>query len=313
MLKIPDFSRTKIFVMGDVMLDRYLFGSTDRVSPEAPVPIVSISKTEERPGGAANVAVNLSRLGVQTTIFGVVGDDEDANILENILIEENIECVLKRAEDLNTTIKTRVQSHGQQILRFDKDSFIKKENLPDQNFESILSETDAIIISDYAKGVTSDIDSVIKICRDKGIFILVDPKGLDYEKYRGADILTPNQIEFEAIAGRCESDEILVEKALGMIEDLALRAILITRSHHGMLLVTSEGKSSFLDANARDVFDVTGAGDTVIAVFAAASAAGAKLLDAAKLANYAAGIVVGKIGVASIDIKQLSNEMLQDR
>ena len=134
-----------------------------------------------------------------------------------------------------------------------------------------------------------------------------------YEKYRGADILTPNQIEFEAIAGRCESDEILVDKALGMIEDLALRAILITRSHQGMLLVTSEGKSSFLDTNARDVFDVTGAGDTVIAVFAAASAAGAKLLDAAKLANYAAGIVVGKIGVASIDIKQLSNEMLQDR
>jgi len=313
MINIPDFSRTKIFVMGDVMLDRYLFGSTDRLSPEAPVPIVSVSRTEERPGGAANVAVNLSRLGVRTCIFGVVGDDEDANILENILIKENIECILKRVDCLNTTIKTRVQSHGQQIIRFDKDSFIKKENLPDQNFESIFSETDAIIISDYAKGVTSDIDSVIKICRDKNIFILVDPKGMDYEKYRGADILTPNQTEFESIVGKCDSDKILIKKALGMIKNLALGAILITRSHKGMLLVTSKGKSSFLDANARDVFDVTGAGDTVIAVFAAAVAAGADLLDAAELANYAAGIVVGKIGVASIDVNQLRNEMLQDR
>jgi len=313
MLNIPDFSKTKIFVMGDVMLDRYLFGSTDRISPEAPVPIVSITKTEERPGGAANVAVNLSRLGVRTSIFGVVGDDEDAKILENILIKENIDCFLKKVDDLNTTIKTRVQSHGQQILRFDKDSFIKKENLPDRNFENIPSETDAIIISDYAKGITSNIDFVIRNCRDKGIFILVDPKGLDYEKYRGADILTPNQIEFEAIAGSCDSDEMLIEKALCMIGDLSLGAILITRSHKGMLLVTNEGKSSFLDANARDVFDVTGAGDTVIAVFAAASAAGADLLDAAKLANFAAGIVVGKIGVASIDINQLSNEILKDR
>ncbi len=310
MTNIPDFSRTKIFVMGDVMLDRYLFGLTDRISPEAPVPIVSISKTEERPGGAANVAVNLSRLGVRTSVYGVVGDDEDANILENILIKENIECILKRVDDLNTIIKTRVQSHGQQILRFDKDSFIKKENLPDLNFETFFQKTDAIIISDYAKGVTSNIDSVIKICRDKDVFVLVDPKGLDYEKYRGADILTPNQTEFESIVGRCDSDKILIEKALDMIENLALGALLITRSHKGMLLVTSEGKSNFLDANARDVFDVTGAGDTVIAVFAAAVVAGAELLDAAKLANYAAGIVVGKIGVASIDINQLRNEML---
>ena len=309
MLKIPDFSKTKIFVMGDVMLDRYLFGSTDRVSPEAPVPVVRITKTDDRPGGAANVAINLSKVGIQTSLFGVIGQDLEGRLLENLLISENIKCNLKTTENLNTTIKTRIQSRGQQLIRFDRDAALERVQSFKKDVESNLLDIDAIIISDYAKGVTSGIAEIIKICKANHILTLVDPKGLDFKKYAGVDILTPNQNEFEAVVGECDSDNCLVEKALEMIRELELKALLITRSDKGMLLVRSNGEHFFLDTRARDVFDVTGAGDTVIAIFAAALASGTDILNSAKIANLAAGVVVGKIGVAYIDQMELQNQI----
>tara|TARA_B110000438_G_scaffold86222_2_gene85670 strand:- start:431 stop:1843 length:1413 start_codon:yes stop_codon:yes gene_type:complete len=309
MLKIPDFSKAKIFVMGDVMLDRYLFGSTDRVSPEAPVPVVRITKTDDRPGGAANVAINLSKVGIQTSLFGVIGQDLEGRLLENLLISENIECNLKTTENLNTTIKTRIQSRGQQLIRFDRDAALERVQSFKKDVESNLLDIDAIIISDYAKGVTSGIAEIIKICKANHILTLVDPKGLDFNKYAGVDILTPNQNEFEAVVGECDSNNCLVEKALEMIRELELKALLITRSDKGMLLVRSNGEHYFLDTRARDVFDVTGAGDTVIAIFAAALASGTDILSSAKIANLAAGVVVGKIGVAYIDQMELQNQI----
>jgi D-beta-D-heptose 7-phosphate kinase/D-beta-D-heptose 1-phosphate adenosyltransferase len=309
MLKIPDFSKTKIFVMGDVMLDRYLFGSTDRVSPEAPVPVVRITKTDDRPGGAANVAINLSKVGIQTSLFGVIGQDLEGRILEKLLISENIKCNLKKIENINTTIKTRIQSRGQQLIRFDRDAVSERVQCFKKDIESNLSDIDAIIISDYAKGVTSGIAEIIKICKANHILTLVDPKGFDFKKYAGVDILTPNQNEFEAVVGECDSDNCLVEKALEMIRELELKALLITRSDKGMLLVRSNGEHFFLDTRARDVFDVTGAGDTVIAIFAAGLASGTDILNSAKIANLAAGVVVGKIGVAYIDQMELQNQI----
>ena len=309
MLKIPDFSKTKIFVMGDVMLDRYLFGSTDRVSPEAPVPVVRITKTDDRPGGAANVAINLSKVGIQTSLFGVIGQDVEGKLLENLLISENIKCNLKTTENLNTTIKTRIQSRGQQLIRFDRDAALERVQSFKKDVESNLLDIDAIIISDYAKGVTSGIAEIIKICKANHILTLVDPKGFDFKKYAGVDILTPNQNEFEAVVGGCDSDNCLVKKALEMIRELELKALLITRSDKGMLLVRSNGEHYFLDTRARDVFDVTGAGDTVIAIFAAALASGTDILSSAKIANLAAGVVVGKIGVAYIDQMELQNQI----
>lgn len=309
MLKVPDFSKAKIFVMGDVMLDRYLFGSTDRVSPEAPVPVVRITKTDDRPGGAANVAINLSKVGIQTSLFGVIGQDLEGRLLENLLISENIECNLKTTENLNTTIKTRIQSRGQQLIRFDRDAALERVQSFKKDVESNLLDIDAIIISDYAKGVTSGIAEIIKICKANHILTLVDPKGLDFNKYAGVDILTPNQNEFEAVVGECDSNNCLVEKALEMIRELELKALLITRSDKGMLLVRSNGEHYFLDTRARDVFDVTGAGDTVIAIFAAALASGTDILSSAKIANLAAGVVVGKIGVAYIDQMELQNQI----
>ena len=309
MLKVPDFSKAKIFVTGDVMLDRYLFGSTDRVSPEAPVPVVRITKTDDRPGGAANVAINLSKVGIQTSLFGVIGQDLEGRLLENLLISENIECNLKTTENLNTTIKTRIQSRGQQLIRFDRDAALERVQSFKKDVESNLLDIDAIIISDYAKGVTSGIAEIIKICKANHILTLVDPKGLDFKKYTGVDILTPNQNEFEAVVGECDSNNCLVEKALEMIRELELKALLITRSDKGMLLVRSNGEHYFLDTRARDVFDVTGAGDTVIAIFAAALASGTDILSSAKIANLAAGVVVGKIGVAYIDQMELQNQI----
>jgi len=309
MLNILDFSKTKIFVIGDVMLDRYLFGMTNRVSPEAPVPIVSINETDERPGGAANVALNLSKIGVQTSLFGVIGYDAEGEQLEALLAAENIKCNLKKIKDLNTTTKTRIQSRGQQLIRFDKDSSIEKKQSFKIDINKNLSGIDAIIISDYAKGVTSGIADIIKICHDKDILMLVDPKGSDFGKYAGVDILTPNQTEFETIVGKCDSDKMMVDRALMLIGELNLKALLITRSDKGMLLVNNDGEHNFLATKARDVFDVTGAGDTVIAIFAAALAAGVSILDAAKLANLGAGLVVGKIGTAYISKVELQNQI----
>ena len=300
-IHIPDFSKTHVVVAGDVMLDRYLFGSTDRISPEAPVPVVHVRETDNRPGGAANVAVNLASLGVSTCLLGVVGEDAAADSLESILSRRGIACKFARATDRPTITKTRVQSRGQQLIRLDEENAMA---LPGDAITRMLRDSldgaGAVVLSDYGKGALADVRGLINACREAGIPALVDPKGTDFSKYRGASLITPNQAEFEAVAGACDTDEELVRRAAQMIDELDLDALLITRSEKGMLLLEAGAEAVFLSTQAREVYDVTGAGDTVIGALAGAIASGQDLASAAALANLAAGLVVRKIGVAAV-------------
>ena len=311
-ISIPDFSSTRVVVAGDVMLDRYLFGSTGRISPEAPVPVVHVQQTDDRPGGAANVAVNLAALGVTTSLVGVVGKDEAAKALAVILGERGIDCAFAEADDRPTITKTRVQSRGQQLIRLDEE---KATAMPGDAvaaaLDGVIDGAGAVILSDYGKGALADVQTMIRSCRDAGIPVLVDPKGADFGKYRGASLITPNQSEFEAVAGVARSDEDLVERARAMMHELELDALLVTRSEKGMLLVEGDGARLFLSTQAREVYDVTGAGDTVIATLAAALASGQPLGAAAALANLAAGQVVRKIGVATVTPGELSAALHQ--
>ena len=306
-IRIPDFSKTHVVVAGDVMLDRYLFGSTGRISPEAPVPVVHVRETDNRAGGAANVAVNLASLGASTCLLGVVGEDAAADSLESILSQRGIVCKFARCKDRPTITKTRVQSRGQQLIRLDEEDATA---LPGDAMIRMLRESldgaGAVVLSDYGKGALSDVRGLIKACREAGIPVLVDPKGADFIKYRGASLITPNQSEFEAVAGGCATDEELVRRAGQMIDELDLDALLITRSEKGMLLLEAGAEPVFLTTQAREVYDVTGAGDTVIGTLAGALASGQGLASAAALANLAAGLVVRKIGVASVTPGELS-------
>jgi D-beta-D-heptose 7-phosphate kinase/D-beta-D-heptose 1-phosphate adenosyltransferase len=306
-LQIPDFSSASVLVAGDVMLDRYWFGGTSRISPEAPVPVVHIQSGEDRPGGAANVAVNLASLGARTTLHGVVGKDEPGSALRDILGSLDIRCVFAQSNTQPTITKTRVLSRGQQLIRLDREESKKREQ---QAIDSLsiaaLQGMDIVILSDYGKGGLTNASDIIALCREAGVPILVDPKGTDFVRYRGATLLTPNQAEFEAVAGACETEEELVARALEMIDDLDLGGLLVTRSEKGMLIVDRDGEPTFLSTEAREVYDVTGAGDTVIATLAAAMACGKALKDAAALANLAAGLVVRKIGVATVTRAELN-------
>lgn len=289
------------------MLDVYLFGSTGRISPEAPVPVVHVHETDNRPGGAANVAVNLASLGVTTRLVGVVGEDAAADTLESILSRRGIVCEFARAKDRPTITKTRVQSRGQQLIRLDEE---RSAAMPGDAMVGALRKcldgAGAVVLSDYGKGALADVGGLIAVCREAGVPVLVDPKGTDFEKYRGASLITPNQSEFEAVTGACATDAELVGHARQMIDDLDLTALLVTRSEKGMLLLAAGDEPIFLSTQAREVYDVTGAGDTVIATLAAALASGQDLASAAALANLAAGLVVRKIGVASVTPGELS-------
>lgn len=311
-ISIPDFSLSRVVVAGDVMLDRYLFGSTGRISPEAPVPVVHVHETDDRPGGAANVAVNLAALGVATDLVGVVGQDSAADSLESIMGTHGIGCNFARADDRPTITKTRVQSRGQQLIRLDEEQV---SAMPGDAMLAALQGTlegaGAVVLSDYGKGALSDVAAMIAACNDAGVPVLVDPKGTDFEKYRGASLLTPNQSEFEAVAGISDSDDELVERARSMMDQLQLDALLVTRSEKGMLLVETGAEPVFLSTQAREVYDVTGAGDTVIATLAAALASGQNLASAAALANVAAGLVVRKIGVATVTPGEISAALHQ--
>lgn len=306
-VSIPDFSKTRVVVAGDVMLDRYLFGATGRISPEAPVPVVHVQQTDDRAGGAANVAVNLSSLGVETSLVGVVGTDETGDALEAIMSSRNIHCDFHRVTDRPTITKTRVQSRGQQLIRLDQENTTA---MPGEALVKVLRNSvkgaGAVILSDYGKGALADVSSMIAVCREAGVPVLVDPKGTDFEKYRGASVITPNQGEFEAVAGPSGSDDELVSKARNMLDELDLDALLVTRSEKGMLLVETDQEPVFLSTQAREVFDVTGAGDTVIATLAGSLASGQSWAEAAALANIAAGLVVRKIGVASVTPGEIS-------
>lgn len=306
-LSIPDFSKAHVVVAGDVMLDRYLFGSTGRISPEAPVPVVHVHETDDRPGGAANVAVNLASLGVSTRLIGVVGNDDAADSLRAILKDRGIACDFCSVKNRPTITKTRVQSRGQQLIRLDQE---ETTTMPGGEVFKLLRKSikgaGAVVLSDYGKGALSDVAAMISACRDAGVPVLVDPKGRDFEKYRGASVITPNQAEFEAVAGECHNDGQLVDRARAMLHDLDLDALLVTRSEKGMLLLEADMEPVFLSTQAREVFDVTGAGDTVIATLAGALASGQSLTSSSALANLAAGLVVRKIGVASVTPGEIS-------
>ena len=283
------------------MLDQYLFGATSRISPEAPVPVVHVQQTDDRPGGAANVAVNLASLGVKTRLIGAVGDDAAASTLESLLQAQGIDCSFACVNDRPTITKTRVQSRGQQLIRLDQENAaeLRDKALVDAVGEAAVG-AGAVILSDYGKGALTDVRGMIELCREAGVPVLVDPKGRDFEKYRGATLLTPNQGEFEAVAGHCVGDEELATRGWQMVEELDLTALLVTRSEKGMMLLETGNEPLFLSTQAREVYDVTGAGDTVIATLAGALASGQSLASAAALANIAAGLVVRKIGVATV-------------
>jgi rfaE bifunctional protein kinase chain/domain len=302
----PRVADARVLVAGDVMLDRYWFGDVERISPEAPVPVVKIARTEERPGGAANVARNAASLGAQASLLSVVGDDEPASILARLLEAEHVHTSLLRDPTLPTTVKLRVIGRQQQLLRIDFETAPSHEVLAAKlaDFERMVAAADLVILSDYGKGGLAHIAAMIGSARDAGKPVLVDPKGEDYERYRGATLLTPNRSEFRQVAGRWASEAEFAAKAQALRERLALEALLVTRSEEGMSLFTAAGTLT-IPAVAREVFDVSGAGDTVIATIGVLMAAGAPIADAVHIANEAAGVVVGKLGTAVVHPHEL--------
>lgn len=296
----------RILIVGDVMLDRYWFGDVNRISPEAPVPVVRVSHTEERLGGAANVARNVSALGAGATLLSVVGDDEAAGRIDAMLKTEGIDGRLHRDASLATTIKLRVVGRQQQLLRIDFETEPGHEVLESKlaDFEARLKDVDLVILSDYGKGGLRHIERMIAAARAAGKTVLVDPKGDDYSRYRGATLLTPNRSEFREVAGRWKSEDDLTARAQKLRKDLGLDALLVTRSEEGMTLYR-EGERLHVPAVAREVYDVSGAGDTVIATLGVMLAAGSGFAEAIQVANRAAGIVVGKLGTAVVHPEEL--------
>lgn len=301
----------RVLVVGDAMLDRYWFGAVDRISPEAPVPVVRVTpgKQEERLGGAANVAWNVQALGAHARLLTAIGDDEPGHRLEALLASSDIESLFKRDPRLATTVKLRVIGRSQQLLRVDFEEEPEHEVLEDMRavYESALALSDTVLFSDYGKGGLTHIPRMIRDARDAGLPVLVDPKGSDYDRYRGATAITPNRAELAQVIGAWSSEAQLHERAQALRASLGLEALLLTRAEEGMSLFDAQGHVA-LQAQAREVFDVTGAGDTVIAVLAAMLAAGLTLRDAVPIANRAGGIVVGKFGTASVGFDELFNE-----
>lgn len=299
-------STAKVLVVGDVMLDRYWYGAVDRISPEAPVPVVRITREEERNGGAANVAYNVVTLGAHASLLTVVGDDEASHKLEALVAKTGIQPHFGRDTELKTTVKLRVIGRQQQLLRLDFENTPKNELLASQTaaFESLLPVHGAVLFSDYGKGGLGHITDMIARARAAGKPILVDPKGSDFARYTGATVITPNRAELQQVIGAWHDEETLRTKVHGLRTAFNLGAILLTRSEEGMTLFDAEGELH-VSAMAREVFDVTGAGDTVIATMAALVAAGTSLRDAVPIANQAGGIVVGKFGTATVSYDEL--------
>jgi len=300
------FAKTRLLVVGDVMLDRYWFGDTHRISPEAPVPVVQVGKVDERLGGAANVARNVAALGGHATILGVIGDDEPGQRVTQLLKASHVDSQLEVDSQVPTIVKLRVIARQQQLIRLDFEEPPSDKALARklERFEKSLADADVVILYDYGKGALDQVSLMIDQARAQNKMILVDPKGEDYEKYRGATVLTPNRSELRQVVGRWSSEEDLTKKAQDLRRSLNLQALLLTRSEEGMSLFTDAGVSH-VKAQAREVFDVSGAGDTVIATLAVALAAKWPLEKAMALANRAGGIVVGKLGTATVTSEEL--------
>lgn len=307
---VPSFEDSAVLIVGDVMLDRYWHGNTGRISPEAPVPVVRIQDIEERVGGAANVALNLSALLGKPVLMGVTGDDEAGKQLERLLADAGVTCQFASSPTHPTITKLRIISRNQQLIRLDFEEAFDMAGAFDaeamlSTFEQALDRVKVVVLSDYAKGTLSNPRDMIRLARAKQRAVLVDPKGSDFEPYRGATLLTPNLSEFEAVVGSCPDESILVERAENLRVAYDLDALLVTRSEQGMTLIEPGKAPLHLPTEALEVFDVTGAGDTVIATLAAAIAAGEDMPSSAALANLAAGVVVGKLGTATVSPAEL--------
>ena len=314
-LSMPSFDQARVLVLGDIMLDRYWHGGTSRISPEAPVPVVRVEQIQDRPGGAGNVALNIAALGAASTLRGYTGNDEMADSLQDMLQGAGVHCDFQRVDDRPTITKLRVVSRHQQLIRldFEEPSAVAAGTELAEGINEALSGCGALVLSDYAKGALHDPQPLIHAAVEAGVPVLVDPKGTAFERYRGATLLTPNLHEFEAVAGPCTTEQALVENGERLMAELELGALLITRGEGGMTLLRPGAEEMHLPARAREVFDVTGAGDTVIAVLAAAVAAGSGLPEAVGLANVAASIVVGKLGTASVSAPELRRAVQEDQ
>jgi len=306
----PTFHNAQVLVIGDLMLDSFYYGNASRISPEAPVPVVNIERLEDLPGGAANVAMNIASLGASCQISGITGQDSAAETLQQRLNSVGVACAFHPSTTSGTIIKQRVISNHQQLLRMDFESpFAADEWMGLKTLvEPLLAGTSVMVLSDYNKGTLADPQYWIKLAKQQQIPVLVDPKGDDFSKYRGADLITPNMTEFEVVVGKVTSEADLIEKALNLIDKLDIGAILITRSEHGMSLIRKDKPEFHLPAIAKEVSDVTGAGDTVISTLAATLAAGDDLEKAVTLANVAASIVVSKVGTATVSGPELQLE-----
>jgi len=310
-LSLPSFESAKVLIIGDLMLDRYWHGGSSRISPEAPVQVVNVNQIEERPGGAGNVALNISSLGCNARLIGITGTDEAATSLQTRLTAANVRCDFEKVAEVPTITKLRVISRQQQLIRLDFEEHFKGRGTSGlaSRMEKQIKGCGAVILSDYAKGTLENIQELIQIANKHNVPVLVDPKGHDFEKYQGATLITPNLHEFEAVVGQCEDEHQLVEKGIELLNKHQWQALLITRGEQGMTLLRPNQPELHLPALAREVFDVTGAGDTVIGTLASALAAGSKIEDAVALANTAAGIVVVKLGTATVSAHELRRKL----
>lgn len=313
-MTLPPFQQARVLVVGDIVLDRYWSGSSDRISPEAPVPVVNVQQREDRPGGAANVAMNIASLGANTCLVGLTGVDEAAEALNQALRAANITSQIITDPTYQTLVKLRVLSQHQQLLRLDFETRFQPSDaevlLAHIQQQALVDSAEVLVLSDYAKGALSTIPALIQLGRAAGIPVLIDPKGSDFSRYRGASLLTPNLAEFQAVVGHCPDEPTLVARGMQLLTDYDIAALLITRSEQGMTLLRRQQPPYHLPTQAQTVFDVTGAGDTVVAVVAAALAAGAPLERACELANVAAGLVVKKLGTASVTCQELEQALL---
>ncbi len=304
-MKIPDFSQAKVLVIGDLMLDRYWHGDTSRISPESPVPVVNVQSIENRAGGAANVALNLAELGVEVAVLGITGKDEESEILEAILEAKKIRTIFEKRPSQTTITKLRVISRNQQLIRldFEKDFALDKP-LDIELVKENINKYDLLVLSDYNKGTLKSVQQIIQLANGNNKKTVVDPKGNDFGKYKGATLITPNQSEFNAVAGETNEQNIC-SKGEALRNELKLGAVLITRSEKGMALIEKDQEPYLQPTQAREISDVTGAGDTVVATLAATLASGENLITASRLANVAAGVVISKLGTATTSVSEL--------
>ncbi len=311
---LPNFSGKRVLVYGDVMLDRYWHGDATRISPEAPVPVVNVTEIETRPGGAANVAQNIATLGAHVTLYGLVGEDSAAQELQDCVSQQNIDCRFLSIPHFPTITKLRVLGQHQQLIRMDFEK-THEEEIDDEalfsDFCEQLKNADMVVLSDYSKGALCHVEKLIEAANKHHVPVLIDPKHKNYARYSGATLLTPNLKEFESIVGHCRDLSDIVEKAQDLLRREKIHNLLVTLGKDGMVLITPGKEAAHFHSKARDVFDVTGAGDTVIGVLAASLAAGMPILSAVELSNVAAGVVVGRLGAQAVTVSDLQHALLQ--